>query len=104
MALPIASDIAAILNLDEFALASTYSRLSGGDAFSINGIFDNETVPVDAGGFVSVHEDQPRFTCRTSDLGAVAEGDSITISGNLYKVRAWVHDGTGVTVLQLERQ
>ena len=101
MALPLASDLADILSIDEFAVAATYTP-SGGSAATVNGVFDNETVPVEAGGFVPVHEEQPRFTCRTADVSGVSDGDAIVINGVSYTIRAWVHDGTGVTVLQLE--
>jgi hypothetical protein len=98
MALPFATDLLTLFNVDEFAVNVTYS---GG---AVRGIFDNETVPVDAGGFVSVHQEQPRLTCRTSDVPSIAEDQTMVISGVTYKVRAWIHDGTGVTVVQLEKQ
>jgi hypothetical protein len=98
MALPFATDLLTLFNVDEFAVNVTYS---GG---TIVGIFDNETVPVDAGGFVSVHQEQPRLTCRTSDVPSIAEDQTMVISGATYKIRAWIHDGTGVTVVQLEKQ
>ena len=97
MPLPFLSDLADILNLDEFAVAVTYG---GG---TINGVFDNETVPVDAGGFVQVHQEQPRLTCRTADVPSIAEDDAMVIGGVDYVVKAWVHDGTGVTTVQLEK-
>lgn len=96
MPLPLTDDLANILNVDEFAVAVTYS---GG---TINGIFDNETIPVDAGGFVQVHQEQPRLTCRTSDVPTIAENQQMVISGVTYDIKAWVHDGTGVTTVQLE--
>ena len=98
MPLPLNDDLADILNIEEFAVAVTY------DGGTINGIFDNETVPVDAGGFVPVHEEQPRFTCRTSDIPSIAQDQVMVIGGVSYDVKAWIHDGTGVTVVQLERQ
>lgn len=103
MPLPFLSDLADILNLEEFAVAASYSRKDAMGDSTVNGVFDNETVPVDAGGFASVHEEQPRFTCRTADLPYLTENDILTVSGTTYLVRAWVHDGTGVTALQLER-
>jgi hypothetical protein len=98
MPLPLAADLATMMNVDEFAVSVTYS---GG---TIKGIFDNETVPVDAGGYVSVHQEQPRLTCRTADVPSIAEDQTMVISGVTYKIRAWIHDGTGVTVVQLEKQ
>ena len=104
MPLPLAADLLTILNVDEFASTVTYRRKGAVSEASIVGIFDNETVPVDAGGFVSVHQEQPRFTCRTADIPNIAEEDQIIMSGTTYTVRAWIHDGTGVTVLQLEKR
>ena len=97
MPLPLTSDLDTILNLDEFAVSVAY------DGGTISGVFDNETVPVDAGGFVQVHQEQPRLTCRTADLPSIAEGQNMVILATTYVVRAWIHDGTGVTVVQLEK-
>ena len=62
MPLPFAADLSTIMNVDEFAVSVSY------DGGTITGIFDNETVPVDAGGFAQVHQEQPRLTCRTTDI------------------------------------
>ncbi len=97
MTISLNNDILALLDLDDFSVLASYD---GGD---IQGIFDNETVPVDAGGFAQVHQEQPRFTCRTVDVPSVAEGQPIVINGVTYAIKAWVHDGTGVTTLQLEK-
>lgn len=98
MAIPFAADLADILVTTEFASDVTYG---GG---TIKGIFDNEVVPVDAGGFASVQEEQPRLTCRTTDVSSITYGQTMTIASVDYKVRAWIHDGTGVSVIQLEKQ
>jgi len=103
MAIPFASDLSAIMNTDEFAVSVTYRRTGALGNSTISGIFDNMTIPVDSGGFVQIHEEQPRFTCKTSDVPNIIETDEFVISGLEYTVRAWVHDGTGVTVIQLER-
>jgi hypothetical protein len=97
MPISLNDDILFLLDLDDFAVSASY------DGGTIQGIFDNETVPVDAGGFAQVHKEQPRFTCRTADVPSVAEDQAIVISGVTYAIKAWVHDGTGVTTLQLEK-
>jgi hypothetical protein len=103
MALPLASDLATILSVDEFAIRALYKRMGAmGDTY-INIIFDNETIPVDNGGFVQVHQEQPQATCRTSDIPYISETDRMVINSVEYVVRAWIHDGTGVTVVQLEK-
>jgi hypothetical protein len=97
-------DILLLLDVDDFAVSGTFTKADASSQSTILGIFDNETVPVEAGGFTTVHEQQPRFTCRTSDIPTVAEGDTLLINSVTYTIRAWVHDGTGVTTLQLEVQ
>jgi len=97
MPLPLNDDLTSILLVDEFATAVTY------DGGTIYGIFDNETVPVDAGGYVQVHQEQPRLTCRTADIPSIAEDQQMVINSVTYEIKAWVHDGTGVTTVQLER-
>jgi hypothetical protein len=104
MAIPFLTDLASIMNVNEFAISVTYSRNGGLGTSVISGIFDNETMPVEVGGVVSVHQEQPRFTCRTADIPNISEEDKIIFSATTYVVRAWIHDGTGVTVLQLEKQ
>lgn len=97
MPLPLNDDLTSILLVDEFAVAVTY------DGGTIYGIFDNETVPVDAGGYVQVHQEQPRLTCRTVDVPSIAEDQQMVISSVTYDIKAWIHDGTGVTIVQLEK-
>jgi hypothetical protein len=97
MPLPLNDDLTSILDVDEFAVAVTY------DGGTIYGIFDNETVPIDAGGYVQVHQEQPRLTCRTADVPSIAEDNQMVINTVTYDIKAWVHDGTGVTTVQLEK-
>lgn len=104
MALSLANDLSFMFNTDEFASSVTYRRKLALGQSTIKGIFDNETIPVDAGGFVQVHQEQPRLTCRTTDLPYIAEDDVMVISSVEYRVVGWIHDGTGVTEVQLEKQ
>lgn len=97
MTIPFDDDLSSILQTTEFAVSASYNGAT------INGIFDNETVPYDGGGFVTIHQEQPRFLCKTSDVPSVAENQQLVISATTYDIKAWVHDGTGTTVLQLEK-
>jgi hypothetical protein len=97
MNLPLISDILTILDVDEFATQVTY----GGS--TILAIFDKETVPVDAGGSVEVHQADPKLTCKTADVPSLTEGDAMTINGVPYRAMSWVHDGTGMTEIELEK-
>ena len=113
MALDFDSDLSSILNTKEYATTISPALLTeSGDRIvratltgsPFSGIFDNATVPVDAGGNVVVHQEQPRLTCRTTDLSWLSEGSVMTIAGVGYKAQAWIEDGTGVTEVQLEKQ
>lgn len=97
MAIPYLADLQYLLSQDDFGVAATYSGAT------IYGHFDNETVPLDAGGTALVHQEQPRFKCRTSDVSSVASNDTIEIDSVTYNIVAWIHDGTGVTDLHLEK-
>lgn len=96
-----ADDRATFVNIDDFGVAASYT-VQGGTATTINGIFDNEHIEVDAAGTVGVSIQQPRFMCRTSDVSSATEGDAITINSIAYKVRIVQDDGTGMTNLVLE--
>lgn len=98
MAIAFADDLDTILAVEDFAQTVTYG------AGTLKGIFDNETVPMDAGGTAMVHQEQPRFTCRTTDVSSIASGQTLVIDGTTYNIIAWLHDGTGVTTIQLEKQ
>jgi len=98
MAIAFADDLDTILSVEEFAQTVTYG------AGTLKGIFDNETVPMDAGGTAMVHQEQPRFTCRTTDVSSIASGQTLIIDSITYNIIAWLHDGTGVTTIQLEKQ
>ena len=102
MAVESADDRAIFFDVDDFGTAATYTP-AGGSAETVNGIFDNDFVEVDAGGGVGVALQQPRFLCRTADVSAAAEGDAIVINTVAYTVRIVQDDGTGITTLVLEK-
>ena len=103
MAVETADELAVFFDVDDFGVAASYTKV-GGNAETINGIFDNEYLAQDAGAGVVFAITQPRFLCRTSDLPSGAgEGDAITISAVDYTVKVIESDGTGVSTLVLEK-
>lgn len=122
MAVETADDLAVFFNTNDFGVAASKDRdnllLENGfsllaedgsqilfsDGSSVNGIFDNDFVEVDAGGGVGFALQQPRFVCRTADVSTTVEGDSISINSVNYTIRIVQDDGTGVTTLVLEKQ
>lgn len=89
--------------LADFGVSVTYT-VQGGSATNIVGIFDNDFVNVDAGGDFGFAMQQPRLLVKTSDVIACTEGDSFVISSVTYLSRVVQDDGTGMTVVQLEKQ
>lgn len=101
MAVESAADRLALLT--DFGQEVTYT-VQGGSAVSITGIFDNDYSEIDSGGMVGFAMQQPRLTVRTSDVQNCTEGDTFVISGTTYLSRVVQDDGTGITVVVLERQ
>ena len=102
MAVESLDDLAVFLSVDDFGVAATYTP-TGGSATTVNGIFDNDIIEVDAGGNIPMAVRQPRFLCRTSDVSNAVEGDALVVSATNYTIRVVDHDGTGMTVLALEK-
>ena len=93
--------------LSDFGQTVTLTPLSGSQS-TFTAIFDAQHMFEEVGGSVAFSVQQPKLTCRTTDVNAVVEGDSValTVEGSYktYKVRASMPDGTGFTELQLEEQ
>lgn len=87
---------------DDFGTTATLS-ISGTET-QVTGIFEEDFEAIDAGGMVAFAATSPSFHGRTSDLSAASEGDTLTISGVVYVIRVVMDDGTGLTMLQLEKQ
>jgi len=94
---------AVFFDTDDFAVTASYTP-AGGSATDIKGIFDDEYEPIEVGGFVPVSSSAPVFQCKTSDVSAAADGDALTVNSTSYVIRVVMNDGTGVTMLQLEKQ
>jgi hypothetical protein len=101
MAVESAADRLAMLT--DFGQSITYT-VQGGSAATITGIFDAQFVEVDAGGNVGVAYQQPRLMVRTADVVNCTEGDTFVISGSTYLSRIVQDDGTGMTMIVLEKQ
>lgn len=103
MAVETADDRSIFVGIDDFGVAATYTP-SGGVASTVNGIFDNDFIEIDAGGGVGVAMQQPRFHCRTADVPTAAEGDALVVNTVSYIIRIVQDDGTGMTMMVLEKQ
>lgn len=89
--------------LQDFGVDASF-RASGTGSKTIKVIYDNAYEAVDAGGTVEFALQQPRITCRSSDVDGVAEGDSLTIGSDSFLIRVIMPDGTGITEMMLEKQ
>ena len=94
---------AIFFDIEGFGSTATYTP-SGGSPVSVNGIYEDDYEQIDAGGSFGVAGSSPMFQCSTSDVANAAEGDSLVVGGVTYIVRVVMEDGTGVTMLQLEKQ
>ena len=97
------TDLSNFFDTDDFAVEATYT-VQGGSAATIKGVFDKDFIEVDAGGEVELASTDPRFFCKTSDVSSASNGDTIVIDSVTYKTRVVEPNGTGVTVMVLEKQ
>ena len=91
----------------DFGVACTGSP-TGGGSVSFTAIYDAQPALEEAGGFVAFSLDQPRLTCISAQISALAEGDTVTVPVDSvdtdYTIRVIMPDGTGITELALEKQ
>lgn len=113
-----ADDRAVFLSPADFGIAAQYRRRDTLVVSTLNGIFDNEYAPLDAGGEMVAASSVPSFVVRTQDLPQDGVyGDSIIVAADAlaaaglsalfagtYTIRELHPDGTGMTALMLERQ
>lgn len=102
MAVETATELAIFFDVDDFGSAATYTPV-GGQAVTVNGIFDNPQASRNATDLLDITIPAPQFVCRTSDVANAAEGDSLVVNSVSYIVRVVLTDGTGVSTLLLER-
>lgn len=70
------------------------------DGQAVRGIFDNGYMQA-LGGMASA---EPSFTLPSADAAAATQASVLVVAGVTYRVRNPQPDGTGITVLPLERQ
>ncbi|PTR17498.1 hypothetical protein C8R31_101662 [Nitrosospira sp. Nsp2] len=88
-----AEDLSVFFDTDEFADAVTYNGAP------LAGIFDNAYFEGQG-----IQGSQPVFTCPTADVASARHGDLLVRAGVTYKVVGVEPDGTGITLLRLEKQ
>lgn len=91
--MPYTDDVSQWFASDDFAEVVTIAGASK------RAIFDNAYARV--GGIVSASD--PALWVQSADVSTVARGAAVVVRGVAYTVRDIEADGTGVTVLQLER-
>jgi hypothetical protein len=110
-----AADRMMFLSAADFGCIFTYHSTGGGGPVpGLTGIFDNDFLQVNNNGLeTDVYSASPRLTCRSSDLvSGGLQDDLITITsapsqpelvGRVYRCTVPHADGTGMTVLWLEK-
>lgn len=96
------SERAIFFAADDFGINATLTI--DGQPSQVTGIFDNDYQDLDAGGSVPFAASEPTFHARTADMVGVEEGDALTVDDEVYTISVVMSDGTGLTMLRLERQ
>lgn len=68
----------------------------------VAGIFDDDDIEATLGEGVSQIIAQPTFTGKTTDFPSIADGDTLVIRGETFKVKNWKREDVIIT-LYLER-
>lgn len=102
MSLESYDDLGAFFILEDFAISVNFLQ---NDVVigSVLGIFDNPQISRGINQDFDITIPQPRFTCRTTDLPSVQEGDKLSINSVQYYIRVQINDGEGVSTLSLEK-
>ena len=88
---------------DEHATAAIFTD-SSSRVTNVDVIFNNDFVGIDAGGTVVVESADPVIYFETSKISSIAHGDTFELNSLTFIVRGIEHDGTGVTLVRLEKQ
>ena len=89
-------DLSVFFNEDEFAVSATL------DGASVTGIFDNGYT-LGAVGPTGMASAAPMFRLPTASVPASPHGKSLVTGGITYRVVGHEPDGTGVSILLLEK-
>lgn len=95
--MPFTEDLKSFLSTKDFAVSAIYNGVS------VDVIFDSVYFE-ESTGLVGFQGSAPMATALTSDVPNAAHGDTLVISSVTYKVVGVEPDGTGITVLRLEKQ
>lgn len=94
--MPFTEDMSAYFRTADFGTAAVYS----GSGATINGVLDAEYLEP----MGRVQASTPVFACATADVASATHGQTLTIGATVYKIVGVEPDGTGMTVLRLEKQ
>jgi hypothetical protein len=97
----IKNDLTTLFATSDFGVANGDLTING--VVIEQGIFDDGDVEVDSGEGVAQIVPRPVFITATDKIPTLADGDTLEYQGFRYTVKNWIHDGTGVTTIYLER-
>lgn len=104
MAVESAADRAALVSSDDWGGEIEYFPLAGGMA-TFEAIFDSAFLQVDVSAGANIGSVGSQFECASDDLPAgAAHGDTVKIGVVFYTVSEVEPDGTGMTVVRLDKQ
>lgn len=87
-----AEDLSAFFSVEELAVAATL------DGVAVTGIFDNAYTEV-----FGMASRAPMFTLPSASAASATQSSALVVDGVAYRVTAVQPDGTGMSVLMLER-
>ena len=91
-------DLGTVFDPRIFGESAVLTTSSG--STTINGIFDQEDVPVEDATFGQFVR-ETKFTCKSSDVASAVPDDTLKIGTTTYYITIIVDDGTGVSEVYL---
>ena len=82
--------------LQDFGTSSTFTDTSAATSSTVTVILTNEYLAADPGGSVVVQSSEPIAVGRSIDLPAIAQGDTLAISGTTYTITEVEPDNEGM--------
>ena len=106
MTISLADD--AFIDKNDFAINATWNIAASSDNFVVTGIFNNDYYPAMDEYGVPVTTSSPQFTMKTDKIPTGAKvDDALTLPVNdvdtTYKIKIIERDGTGISLLHLQK-
>ena len=87
--------------LEDFGRSATYTDTSAASSSTVTVMLRTDFEGVDVGGEVVIESSAPVIHVRSSDVSALAQGDTFLVDSTTYTVTSTEPDNEGMTICRL---